>query len=269
MTNAALMTDQIVPSLKIYGERNTGTNYLTALMDGNFNADILSGRVDDRYLPVLVTRKLRRYWPSLAHKLHEAARDRYFSTTFDQNLGWKHMNPDLERIGPSSLEDVRFVMVLKNPYAWLLSLFQRPYHVGGRDDRFEDFLDRRLAVMERRENIGPHSLTPVEVWNAKLDGYRALERSAKHAMIVQYEDFLRDEGAALDRVGRTLGLSMRQARMSINTGIKRDDSQRTRTDYADYYLKERWRDKLTAETIAKINSVIDAEAVRTVGYEII
>ncbi|MEL6957328.1 MAG: hypothetical protein AAGL89_00085 [Pseudomonadota bacterium] len=255
--------------LKIYGERNTGTNYLTALMESNFEALILSGRVDDRYWPVRVTRRLRRYWPQVAHKLHESARDRYFSRTFHHNLGWKHMNPDPQRIGDEALKSVRFVMVVKNPYAWLCSLFKRPYHVGAKDVQFSDFLNRRLDVMERRENIGPNQLTPVEVWNAKIRGYRELVVAADHAMIVSYEDFLRDEQRMLSTVAQTLQIPQKSIYVPIGGGIKRDDADLTTNYYADFYLNERWRDNLTAAHIEQINALLDDELVKSVGYEMI
>lgn len=256
-------------ALKIYGERNTGTNYLTSLFERNLRARILAGRVDDRDVLTQLTRRLHRFMPALTHSLHEAARDRFFEATFPQNLGWKHMNPDIERIGPEALAAVRFLMVVKNPYSWLLSLYQRPYHIGAKDVCFEDFLNRHLGVMQKRENIGPDPLSPVEVWNFKMRGYQALLAAAPHAMIVRYEDFLTDEFAALGRVARALEVPLRETYEPADAGIKQRDHDVTQKDYADYYLNERWRGKLTARALQKINATLDPALVTQLGYQMI
>ncbi|WP_299971123.1 hypothetical protein [uncultured Roseobacter sp.] len=256
-------------ALKIYGERNTGTNYLTALMDQNLCAEVLPGHVDGKDLRTQLTRRLHRALPGLARGLHEAARDRYFEATFARNLGWKHMNPDVARIGADALSSVRFLMVVKNPYSWLLSLFQRPYHVGGKDTRFEEFLERHLGVMEQRENIGRDPLSPVEVWNRKMRGYQVLKAAAKHAMIVRYEDFLEDEAAALERVATQLGITLRGTHIPITGGVKHADGELSHKDYATYYLQEKWRDRLSKSALERINAELDPDLVTRLGYQMI
>ncbi len=256
-------------ALKIYGERNTGTNYLAALADLNLQAQVLPGRVDDGDLRTIFTRRLRRFMPGLTHRLHETARDRFFEATFARNLGWKHMNPDPERIGPEALASVRFLMLVKNPYAWLLSLFQRPYHVGAQDSDLERFLTRRLPVMEQRENLGPRPLLPAEVWNRKMRGYARLQQAATHAVIARYEDFLADEAATLARVAADLGIAKRDRHVPVSEGVKREDGTVSHRTYADYYLRECWREKLGPATLDIINETLDPEIVSLMGYEMI
>lgn len=258
------MADQI--KLKIYGERNTGTNYIETLAARNLEVTLLPGRVPARDLPTKLTRQLKKVLPG-ADDWHEATRDSYFRRTFDRNLGWKHMCPAPERIGPQTLAAVRFVMVVKNPYSWLLSLFRKPYHVGGRDTEFADFLERRLPVMEERENIGPEALDPVEVWNRKGRGYLALQAAADRSVLLAYEDFLRDEMKALERIATELDLPKRSEFVSVSSGVKRSDRNTSRSDYVDYYLNERWRDHLTEQTIATINARLDPEILAAFGYE--
>jgi hypothetical protein len=255
--------------LKIYGERNTGTNYLAELVQRNMDVDVLPGLVPWFDVPAMMTRKLRRLLPQAADQIHERARDRYFKATFERHLGWKHMCPAPDMMSEAVLRDVRFLMVLKNPYAWLLSLHSKPYHVGGMDERFEDFLDRFLPVMETRENIGSEPLPAVEVWNRKVRGYFALEAAARHAVMVRYEGFLADEEATLTRVADDLDIPRRSHFLSVPRGVKRGDRDRTQIDFAAYYLEERWRDKLSADAIRRINSLLDGELVVRLGYQLI
>jgi hypothetical protein len=269
MRNPRPFTSSGEIALKIYGERNTGTNYLAMLTEHNLCARVLPGRVDDHDTLTQLTRRLSRFLPALTHRWHEAARDRFFEASFNDNLGWKHMNPDPDRIGPDALASVRFLMVVKNPYAWLLSLYQRPYHVGARDTRFEEFLQRHLMVMQRRENIGPDPLQPVEIWNRKMRGYMRLREEADHAVIVRYEDFLTDEMGTLERVAAELGIAMRDRYVPVLEGVKNDDMEISHTDYADYYLSESWRRKLSPEALEIINAMLAPEIVEAFGYEII
>lgn len=261
------MTGEV--KIKIYGERNTGTNYLTTLLERNVSAKLLPGRVDDTDFRTIVTRRLRRFMPVMADAWHEAARDRFFQATFPENLGWKHMNPDPARIGAAALADVRFVMLVKSPYSWLLSLYQRPYHVGVRESRFEDFLEQHLTVMEQRENTGSHPLTPTEVWNLKAQGYKSLQKAARHAVIVRYEDFLIDERAALAKLAGDIDVVLNDDYAPVATGVKEQDHAISHADYRDYYLQERWRTKLSKEAVECINVMLDVDVAREFGYMLI
>lgn len=262
-----MMSERV--ALKIYGERNTGTNYLTELTERNLIAHVLPGRVAGSDLRTRLTRRLRALAPSMMDRLHEAARDRYFEATFSENLGWKHMNPSIERIGPEALANVRFLMLVKNPYAWLLSLFNQPYHVGGRDGAIEVFIKRRLPVMERRENVGTDPLLPVEVWNRKMRGYLALQEAATHAQIVKYEAFLSDEEATLREVAEKLGIAVKATVTPVAQGVKDADRDVPHSAYADYYLNERWQAKLTPGAVEQINEGLDADLVARMGYQML
>ena len=123
------------PKLKIYGERNTGTNYLSELVFLNLDVDILPGQT-----PTIV----RSIQESKLFPGDELLRDIYFSLRFHKNLGWKHMLVE----SPASLKRYRicsdklfFVTLSKNPYSWLLSLFKNPYHQYWKQKPgFEEFL---------------------------------------------------------------------------------------------------------------------------------
>src|SRR4030067_624538 len=69
--------------LKIYGVRNTGTNYLHQLVESNLDVELLPGVV-----PLSVLR-LRRFLPNTEF-FNEMVRDLYFIVSYRKNLGWKH-----------------------------------------------------------------------------------------------------------------------------------------------------------------------------------
>jgi hypothetical protein len=96
----------VPPMVKIYGERNSGTTYLEALLTLNLDIDCLRGG-----LPKLIRRLLPR---------SEIARDWYFRATRRRNLGWKHASaPSPEQLAQARTDSARllFLTLTKNPYA--------------------------------------------------------------------------------------------------------------------------------------------------------
>ena len=95
--------------LKVYGERNTGTNYIDKLIRMNLEAHLLNG-VAPRHIQIL-----QRILPG-----KQLVRDRYFELTYGKNLGWKHTRVKSEselRQYDILKKRVCFVTITKNPYS--------------------------------------------------------------------------------------------------------------------------------------------------------
>lgn len=106
--------------IKIYGERNTNTNYLSKLIKLNLSVQEVAGTVPPTVM------KLQNILPG-----NELVRDIYFYLTFGSNLGWKHTRvKPLEILKKYSMvkRGLGLVTITKNPYSWLMSLYRRPYH---------------------------------------------------------------------------------------------------------------------------------------------
>src|SRR5690554_5707917 len=99
-------------AIKVYGERNTGTNYLEQLLELNVDLPRLPGVV-----------------PSFVARLDrgaEASRDAWFRLTRRWNLGWKHQAaPTPAQRASWRCGGVLFVTLTKNPYSWALSMHRR------------------------------------------------------------------------------------------------------------------------------------------------
>ena len=106
------------PKVKIYGERNTGTNYLYDLIDHNLKVNLFRGVVSQPF------GRIAGYSP-----FTQFLKDRYFQFTFADNLGWKHSLPHDPAFIKQKIkaDDLLFITITKNPYSWLLSLFRRPF----------------------------------------------------------------------------------------------------------------------------------------------
>lgn len=238
--------------LKIFGERNTGTNYLDKLVRSNLNVDLLRG---------VVPRPVHKYFLGT-----ELPKDVYFALTFPRNLGWKHAlvpSPDQIRNMGVYSNDLVFLTLTKNPYSWLLSLYRRPYHVRGKTASFETFLTARWKPV-RRERLNGTWPNPIELWNLKNGSYLRL-RSSVACENLRYEDLLSDPETTISHIasGQRIGW-VGEGFHNVVESTK--EKGKDFSYYVDYYLNEDWRAKLTAESIAIINGSLDWRVVEAFGY---
>ncbi len=74
----------MVKLIKLYGERNTNTNYMSKLIELNLDVQEIPGTVP----PTIM--KIQKLLPG-----QELVRDIYFYFTYKNNLGWKHTHVKL------------------------------------------------------------------------------------------------------------------------------------------------------------------------------
>ncbi len=241
--------------LKLYGERNTGTNYLERLAALNLDATVLPGSTP----------------PWLRRLLGEGEgwRDVYFRLTWSRNLGWKHAvapSPQvLERKGAWA-KRLAVITLTKNPYSWLLSLHRNPYHQQGTEPTFEAFLETPWQTVGRERHTGvfPH---PVALWNVKNASYLALAGGDAPCANLKYEDLLADPEATLRGATAACDLAMHDGPFRNVTSSTKGEAGRDFQSYQDTYLYERWKANLTTRSIDFINRYLDPALMTAFGYE--
>ena len=243
--------------LKIYGERNTGSIYLSELVELNIDTTLLSG-VAPRWVMML-----QGLMPGKEH-----IRDVYFNYSFGSNLGWKHSTvKDIEELKRFDIcsDNIFFLTITKNPYSWLLSLFKRPYHNYRVKGSFETFLLSPWKTV-KRENSEKVFKNPVEIWNQKNRSYLKL-KSEFPTLTLKYEDLLANPEKIITKMQKEFSLSPKLGSFSnvkeSTKGDKKDFAY-----YQDYYLKERWRENsdLTIDSIKIINGLLDDELLDYYDY---
>jgi hypothetical protein len=252
-----------LPRVKLYGERNCGTHYLTRLMAANLDASLLES-VEPRYV-----RRTARYL-----RRAEVVRDLYYHFAFTRTLGWKHMNPrsaaELRARG-IDVDALRFVFLIKNPYSWVVSMIRNPYHLGVTKPVDIDQFVRRRWRCTRRENMGTRSATLMQVWTTKIRSYFSLVDQATGS-IVRYEDLLVDPAASMAALASALTLPRRSdIFVNVDMSAKRAGREQGRTfdSYRRYYVNQEWRRKLTDTAIEAINADLEPGLMSRLGYEII
>ncbi len=254
------MLNQEIPAsdmlLKIYGERNCGTNYLRQLFLLNFDVIILRGTVP---------RRLRRLF-----RRNESLLDLYFRLTRHNNLGWKHaVAPSVAKLmeGSTPVECVAFITLSKNPYAWLVSLLRHPYHYRADVSSFAHFLRTPWETVGR-ENHPTSFANPVVMWNVKNASYLRLQESV-HCTNLRYEDLLSEPEQTLADIAQAYALPRRMpAFMNLQESAK-GEMGKNYSHYQDYYRNERWREELCDDDIAFINSSLDMKVMRALDYHLL
>lgn len=284
--------------IKIYGERNTGTNYLEKLL---WN-----------HLPDLELQKNEKFsiMPSSILLSHEEDL---------KQLGWKHRLLDANFLELLNIEknNLLILTLTKNPYSWLLSLHKRPYapiHLRNRVISFDEqgnpypHTDRNIKFIRKLRKYGRwgrlflsrypqwseyeeitfHDFIrarwftqfnegcdngfkhPVELWNVKNKAYLEL---AKHynALTLTYEELLADPKNTLQKIANQLNCSL-ESFNNIETAAKHEDIEnkdKNHQFYRDYYLNERWRNQLTQNDYTWISPRLDPEVINAFGYELL
>lgn len=245
----------IRPVIKIYGERNTGTNYLLKLFRRNLEADLLRGVVP--------------WFVRIPFPQSELARDLYFAITSRWNLGWKHCLAPL----PSAVRSMRgyrdsllFVTLTKNPYSWLVSLHRHPHHYRSELGTFQQFLSAPWATV-RRENTVSEYPNPITMWNEKNAAYLRLAAEMP-TVNLRYEDLLADPERTVVQLATRYSISMsRPDFANVIASTKEREGAKDFSYYQNYYLHEQWRAKLQASALHTINRYLDFDLMRQFGYE--
>jgi hypothetical protein len=180
--------------------------------------------------------------------------------------GWKH-GPLRMPGGLWQGRPARFVLCVKNPYAWAVSCYRyfRKYQcVDGTMDpgfqrdpsmSFEEFLLTPSYTFE----------TPIDRWN-QMNRLWLVTLPADRTLLVRQEDQLEDQLSTLRRAEEQLrlvrlGADLKPIEQRVEVGARiQGDMER------DYYLDRRYLLEYSSLLLDKANSLVDAELLSRLGY---
>ena len=257
-------------TVKIYGERNTGTNVLSVILRSGHPFTLLPGTVAEvspqHYASI--DAQVSEAGLSLPESvlLKETLIDTFFHERPDL-LGWKHREVRFEDISKARREnDTVLVVTVKDPYSWALSLFRNPYHQlsFGAYSTLQEFVSKPW-ISVRREGGAPIYANVCEIWNAKVRSYLEVSQHIP-TLFVRFEDLLASPREALK------GLQVWFPAMDIDNislpEASTKDAAKKAADYQDYYLKERWVEELDPQVTGVISGALDRRLVEAFDYHI-
>jgi len=260
------------PRLKIYGERNTGTTFLRELMKRNFAVSMLSGtpwareghdardKVADEF----------QHHPSWTKKL---VRDRFSDLInrkhMNDTLGWKHMYPPISILknAPELTRNTIFMVTAKHPVFWALSFHRHPYHHYFKTDNmtFADFIRHPFIPMISDNVDVPYYKSIIELYGAKVDGYRELASLDLTMELVRYENLVANVMGFLDEMTAKYGLARRSKEPAILGRSTKGDA-RTLADFQTAYKVENAMKAVSEEDYRFIISVFGRRRLAWLGY---
>ncbi len=243
--------------IKVYGERNTGTNYFNKLLSLNFDIKLLRGTVPSKLNTFFS------YFP-----FDEKLRDLYFLITDSKNLGWKHREIDHINIIKKSdkLTNTLFITISKNPYSFLLSLHKRPYH-----NKKSAILDFNVFIQQKWKSLKRESkqlfyANATDLWNKKNKSYLNLQKF--NCLNITYEDLVISPEKIMLEISKKINKPFKNKEfVNYESAIKIPDQEKNYDYYKELYGKELWRNKLSDNSIKIINGNLDENLLKTFDYK--
>jgi Glycosyl transferase family 2 len=253
--------------LQIFGERNTGTNWIQRIIANNYAVELIKGDEDMALIKKIDqdAKNIYRY-PLSRMEYKESLRDLHWQKYNDISFGWKHGRPNLPFISRSALTNrVLFVCIIRNPYHWLLSFYKRPYHMFGETNKDDSFTFSKFIrspwITRNREFTDKVLKNPIELWNTKVQSYFELQGIAPHTIICKYEDFLQNTS-----VIETLDPFL--IRKTNNLVLKKIRPEEDLETYQEYLHIENIAEVISNEDIQFINLNLDHVLMNKAGYSI-
>jgi hypothetical protein len=223
----------MITHFKIYGERNTGTNYVQRLFQTNFELE---------------------YWRSGV-------------------LGWKHGFAPADRIKKGNYDHVLFLIVCKNPYSWLLSMHKNPHHAMHLQRlTFENFCNSEWQSFYdgpgRKKIKDEHFSNIFELRRMKAVSHAQVLQCTSHAIVLNYEELLNSAEEVVENIANRFDLPKSNSFFSeINkyyTGQHKKYGEVFNRQR--YYLGEEWKNKFSQQQLSIVNDHLDFEIENKLGY---
>jgi len=262
---------KVAERVKIYGERKTGTTFLTDLIRRNFSIPLLSG-TPDRPNRVERERLLERVADrssGVRRIVLDRISDQENRRALPDTLGWKHMYPPIALLQtiPDFVAGTLFLVTVKHPVYWLLSYHRRPldYIINCAKLGFTEFLHEPFVPTLRDSVETPLYSSAVEFYGEKVDGYRRLSELTPRFELVRYEDLLTDVPGFVEQLASKHGLPRHSDRPVIReTSTNRRES--TFDEYRQEYRLDRVRDAVSSDDFDFIVQTFGCERLNWLGY---
>ena len=262
-----MTNQQIYKYIKIFGERNTGTNFFNEVLRLNTNCVILENGSNRRANARLASIK------GLDQSTRELAMERLIDmerkNDFLSDFGWKHANVNARALRVSPLfKDTFFIFLVRNPFKFIVSLFKRPYNLFPRPSgTLHEFINSPLIANARDGFIDDFIESPVELWNKKVASYhRSLDVMPSQSILIFYEELVASPEGELAKL-KSLGVNIVNHPIKIHSQSTKGDSL-TFEDYRMQSSNFQPLDHMTPDEALAIASRLRAELLIATPYEI-
>jgi hypothetical protein len=177
---------------KIFGERNSGTHFLSRVVTRNFRCRMLRGTAGlSRAELVKALQGLR---SAKRSQERERLTDERTQASLEHDFGWKHGCAPFDVLERNQVQamHVLFMIIHKHPADWLKSLYHKPYNSLEpiRKMSFSEFLRHPWSVSAKENLSRSSAANPIDLWNTKHRSWLDLRTRGYNAIYVKNSDFL-------------------------------------------------------------------------------
>lgn len=256
--------------VKIFGERNTGTNLISQLMQDNIDCEVCPGTAKEivnyfRFKAALASRV-----GIFLGKKRLISRELYIDKCFERQnpLGsWKHCATSFDDV--SNFEGAKVIFAIRSPASWLLALYQRPHNRVSNHlcESFSQFLMDEVECT-RKHRLNRVRVSPVDLWNLKSKSYLRLMEQLKRAgipyAVVNFENLVTNQVDAMGEAFDVLNVACKGRFRPVVSSTK--DTKKSYEWYKEYYGKRLWLSDIDRDSARIIRSEIDWSIANKFGY---
>ncbi|WP_170419683.1 hypothetical protein [Ruegeria atlantica] len=256
-----------MPHVKIFGERNTGTNVLHRLIENNSECRLAPGiafQLDDTLVNDLhAIVKTRNKNPKLIAHEYESRIDQVFENQPAINM-WKHAATDFQDI--RSLKNTKVIFCVRHPMSWIVSFHKRPYNKKLVAPSSLEAFSKIWVPLLRRDNLNYNSLRPLELYSRKLKSYldfaRQLDGIHVPNKFIKHEDITIKQESVIQELSSWLNFKTRNP---YNASTK--DPSKNRAFYKSYYENELWKEPIEGSWSA-LGNELDKALFEKLEYQV-
>jgi len=239
--------------IQIFGERNSGTNFLHKTIESNLIR-----------LPEI-----------------------------GPQFGWKHGFTNRQRIKKEDTNSVLFICMFKDPYAWFSSMHEKPhhapqlynmefsnfirtewacykgkkYHLRAQNLELDPILPEQEMMQERHPKTKERFKNVIELRNTKNKYFLNLKKLAENVIYLRYEDFYLDPASKLREILAPFDLECKEDFHVSNA--YHGKSQKLKWDKKEFYREKKYLEKFSEEDLDFVNEHLDFELEHELGYEFV
>lgn len=250
-------------AVKIFGERNTGTNALLQLLKLNSESEFHPGTMSELdYYAAKKTAVLQSL--GLKPEKREKMTDKVFEGR-PLLQRWKHSATHATLDEIETVEDTKFIFTVRSPLSWLVGLYKRPYHMLVEKPQSLTSFAETNWIPVKRENLALNFYRPLDLleekWRSYLNLMELLERQGIEYRIVKFEDFVANQNLVFKKLRPLIDTPATSfIELSQSTKEKDKDSKY----YAMYYANDVWQNEYPE--IDRVRNTVDNELCSVFGY---
>ena len=223
----------------LYGLQRSGTNYLTTLLETNFEARVV---IDDYTYSLPIHKHFRPYSKPWFFSHLNLLHDFHYETFNDFDAHCSRLK---------GKKDINYLVIAKEPYSWYFS-----FNRFARKEKIFYFMKKKYL----------NHLYMIEYSNYFRKWLEFRDQAPDRIKIVRYEDLLMNLDKSLDDIRNSFDLQKKaEAYQNVSkVGMSKKFTESDRQKY----LEGKFHKKFTDEQLLLISEHLDNKVVEQLGYQV-